>query len=261
VNKGRVKPSYRLAENDRVRIPPVRRGVPVAQGVPTMVQEQLTSAVLLEDDDLIILNKPAGLAVHGGSSLAYGLIEILRQSRPYAPTLELVHRLDRETSGCLLVAKSRSMLNALHALLRAGGMDKRYIALVAGAWEGGARKIAASVMRETGKVVVRAGGKSAYSTMTPLIRYPDSTLVEVQIHTGRMHQIRVHAAHLGHPIAGDQKYGNHDFNRQLRTHGLQRLFLHAARLEFSAFGRRYAVEAPMDPRLQCVLTNLAEWCD
>jgi 23S rRNA pseudouridine955/2504/2580 synthase len=261
VNKGRVKPGYRLTAEDQIRIPPLRSRKPTPSMVPDALRARLEAAVLLEDDDLIVLDKPAGLAVHGGSGLDYGVIEILRQSRPHAPTLELVHRLDRDTSGCLLIAKSRRMLNALHSLLREGYIDKHYIALVAGAWQGHMRKVAIPVARRPPfrTVVVREGGKQAQSVFRPLTRFEQCTLVEVRIGTGRMHQIRVHAAHVGHPIAGDEKYGDRAFNHLMRERGLRRLFLHAVRLNFRILetSRRYAVEAPLDSHLQQVLENLS----
>jgi 23S rRNA pseudouridine955/2504/2580 synthase len=261
VNKGRVKPSYRLALNDHIRVPPVRAAERALTVAPEPLLTRLETSILLEDDDLIVLNKPAGLAVHGGSGLGYGLIEALRQARPHAPLLELVHRLDRDTSGCLLIAKSRGMLNTLHALLRAGAIDKRYIALVAGNWRGGACKVSAPLTRLTAHehMTVCAQGKQAESLFTPLTHFEDCTLMEVRLGTGRMHQIRVHAAHLGHPIAGDDKYGDYTFNRLLRARRLRRMFLHATSVRFQIpnSGRRYYVMAPLDAQLKCVLQNLA----
>jgi 23S rRNA pseudouridine955/2504/2580 synthase len=262
VNKGRVKPSYRLAADDEIRVPPVRTGTGTHSTAPASLQASLAQAVLLEDDELLVLNKPAGLAVHGGSGLPFGLIEALRQARPHAPMLELGHRLDRDTSGCLLIAKSSQTLNALHTLLRAGKVDKRYLALLAGSWQGGARMVAAPVARRVDArgMVVSERGKQAHSTFKPLERFAQSTLTEVRIATGRMHQIRLHAAHVGHPIAGDKKYGDASFNRLMRAHGLQRLFLHAASLSFQMpdSGRRYTVTAPLDAALQQVLEQLSE---
>ncbi|MGH8503654.1 MAG: RluA family pseudouridine synthase [Gammaproteobacteria bacterium] len=258
VNKARVKPAYRLMADDCIRIPPVRVAARDPKAAPDA--PRLEAAVLLEDDDLLVLNKPAGLAVHGGSGVDYGVIEILRQARPHAPLLELAHRLDRGTSGCLMIAKSRPMLNALHRLLHGGGIDKCYLALVSGGWAGGAREVTAALERLPGHSRVTAGqrGKDATSLFTPVTRFDRSTLLEVATLSGRTHQIRVHAAHLGHPIAGDDRYGDHGFNREMRKYGLRRLFLHAARLEFQRpdTGRRYRIEAPLDPRLARVLENL-----
>jgi 23S rRNA pseudouridine955/2504/2580 synthase len=262
VNKGRVKPGYRLAADDRIRIPPVRGCELPAGEAPLVIRTRLEAAVLLEDDDLIVLDKPSGIAVHGGSGMSYGIIEVLRQSRPDAPTLELVHRLDRDTSGCLLIAKSRRALAALHELLRTGKIDKHYIMLLAGTWQGGERTVTTALerQRELGTVVVSEGGKLATSAFKPLAQFAWSTLMEARLSTGRMHQIRVQAAHLGHPVAGDRKYGNSGFNRLMREYGLRRLFLHAARLGFciSESGRRYEVEAPLDAHLRRVLDDLHE---
>jgi 23S rRNA pseudouridine955/2504/2580 synthase len=261
VNKGRVKPSYRLLRNDEIRIPPLRIRRLAALAIPDHVPAVLEEAVLLEDDDLIVLNKPAGIAVHGGSGLTFGVIEALRQARPHAPILELVHRLDRDTSGCLLIAKSRTALGELHALLRTGGLSKHYTALLAHPWQGGARAVSALVARG-GKIggIVHAEGKQAKSLFRPLRRFEQATLMEVRIATGRMHQIRLHAAHIGHPVAGDKRYGDPEFNRHMRACGLRRLFLHAARLSFQMprSGRRYIVQAPLDSSLRKVLSKLAE---
>lgn len=262
VNKGRVKPSYRLAVDDEVRVPPVRTGAATVTTASEGLLARLEAAVLLEDEDLLVLNKPAGLAVHGGSGLPFGIIEVLRQARPHAPVLELVHRLDRDTSGCLLIAKSRRALNALHALLRTADVNKRYVALLAGRWQGGACTVTAPVGRRADQagVSISENGKQAHSVFKPLRRFAQSTLVEVSIATGRMHQIRLHAAHIGQPIAGDTRYGDHAFNRLMRKRGLRRLFLHAARLGFQmpASGRRYAVVAPLEASLQQVLDDLSE---
>jgi 23S rRNA pseudouridine955/2504/2580 synthase len=261
VNKGRVKPSYRLLRNDEIRIPPLRIRRLAALAIPDHVPAVLEEAVLLEDDDLIVLNKPASIAVHGGSGLTFGVIEALRQARPHAPILELVHRLDRDTSGCLLIAKSRTALGELHALLRTGGLSKHYTALLAHPWQGGARAVSAPVARG-GKIggIVHAEGKQAKSLFRPLRRFEQATLMEVRIATGRMHQIRLHAAHIGHPVAGDKRYGDPEFNRHMRACGLRRLFLHAARLSFQMprSGRRYIVQAPLDSSLRKVLSKLAE---
>ncbi|MBA2492443.1 MAG: RluA family pseudouridine synthase [Gammaproteobacteria bacterium] len=261
VNKGRIKPTYRLAADDRIRIPPVRSGNRTPVAAPAALCERLETAILLEDEDLIALDKPSGLAVHGGGGVDYGVIEILRQARPHAPQLELVHRLDRGTSGCLLLAKSRSMLNALHRLLHDGGIDKHYLALVQGRWAGGARRVTAALERlpEHSRVTTDAHGKHAVSLFMPVARFGNSSLMDVSALSGRTHQIRVHAAHLGQPIAGDDRYGDHGFNREMRARGLRRLFLHASRLDFRIpnSGKRYSIEAPLEPRLQQVVENLA----
>ena len=264
VNKGRIRPDYRLRAGDVVRIPPVRldpRQVPARPA--DAVLETLAGAILHEDARLLILNKPSGLAVHGGSGLRYGVIEGLRALRPEARYLELVHRLDRETSGCLLIAKRRPTLRALHELLRQNRIDKRYLALVQGRWEGGARTVDAPLRKNvlrSGERIVRVdpAGKPSRSVFRPLAVGELASLVEVRLETGRTHQIRVHAAHIGHPLAGDEKYGDAGFNRQMREHGLQRLFLHAHTLRIPLPGEKpLTVRAPLDDHLTTTLDRLS----
>ena len=275
VNRGRIKPVYRLRKGDVVRIPPVRLAPERTQpsSLSAAMRALLEASVLYEDDWLLVLNKPGGLAVHGGSTIRLGLIEALRLWRPDIPRLELVHRLDRETSGCLLLAKDRRTLRALQAQLQqdlsAGGMEKRYLALLQGAWTSGERLVELPLVKNRlagGErlVSVSSQGRRAVSRFLPKRLYRtrdglEASLMEVILHTGRMHQIRVHAAALGHPVAGDAKYGDPDFNRRLKRLGLKRLFLHAARLVFRhpASGDRLAVEAPLDEVLQGVLDVLA----
>jgi 23S rRNA pseudouridine955/2504/2580 synthase len=188
----------------------------------------------------MVVNKPAGLAVHGGSGVTVGLIEALRGLRPETPDLELAHRLDRDTSGCLLLAKNRPVMLALHRMLRNGEMEKDYVALVAGAWRGGAREVSAALEQNRQ-------------------RFGSATLMEIQLLTGRTHQARVHAAHLGHPIAGDDKYGDREFNRRLHQLGLRRLFLHAQRLRFThpLTGYTMDIEAPLPDELSILLQRLS----
>lgn len=267
VNRGRIKPSYRLQAGDNVRIPPVRLGEAAPAARPGQrVAELIEGNILFEDPGLLILNKPSGMAVHGGSGLTWGVIEALRALRPDAHYLELAHRLDRETSGCLIIAKKRSVLRTLHELLRGEGIDKRYLALVKGRWEGGERAVEVSLRKNVLKsgermVTVDAGeGKAALSIFTPLSIYKHASLLEVRLVTGRTHQVRVHAAHAGHPIAGDHKYGDADFNRRMAERGLNRLFLHARSLSFTLpdSGQRVAVSAPLDEVLQQVIRNLEQ---
>ena len=201
--------------------------------------------------------------MHGGSGVSVGLIEALRQLRPHTPYLELVHRLDRDTSGCLLIAKSRPALIRLHDLLRDGGVDKRYLALVEGAWHGGQRRVEAALEKNRPaagerRVEVDEEGKESASEFTPREKFADAALVEVRLLTGRMHQARVHAAHIGQPIAGDDKYGHRAFNQAMKNFGLARLFLHAARLEFRhpLSGRKLQISAPLPPELERVLEQL-----
>lgn len=264
VNGGRAKPEYRLEEGDRVRLPPIRMA-PAPSRSPGENYRWLEERVLYEDDDLLVIDKPAGMAVHSGSGIGSGLIEALRSVRPEGTVLELVHRLDRGTSGCLLLAKTRAALNSLHQQMREGGMDKRYVALVRGRWRGRG-KIVRTVLEkgrlQSGERMVRVSeeGQEAESHFTPRHSYAHETLVEIRLMTGRTHQARVHAAHLGHPIAGDDKYGDREFNRELRARGLRRLFLHAARLGFvhPASGCQMHAESPLPPELQAVLDRLHE---
>lgn len=265
VNRRRAKPDYRLVAGDALRIPPVRVGgdtepTPITHGLAA----RLEAAIVLEDENLIVLDKPAGLPVHGGTGIATGVIEAMRQLRPNAPFLELAHRLDKETSGCLVLAKSGRVLREIHELLRHGDAEKHYLALLAGRWRGGPRRIAVSLARdpETGgnrRVRVSAGGKRAESLFTPVSLFAEATLVDVEIGTGRMHQIRVHAAYAGHPVAGDRKYGDFGFNRRMQSLGLRRMFLHATALRFRLpeSGRRYDIEVPLEPDLASVIQRLS----
>lgn len=240
INGRRARPEYRLAADDEVRLPPVRVGAArsgAAPGVPAGLRAAVQAAIVHEDERIVVLDKPAGIAVHGGAGLAFGIIEVLRALRPDEP-LELAHRLDRDTSGCLMVARDRASLRALHALLRDGQVEKHYTALVAGRWSLGRKTIDAPVLthvRQGGerRVRVHARGKAANSVFAPRAHFRDlATLMEVAIRTGRTHQIRVHAAFAGHPVAGDDKYGAREFNARMREFGLRRMFLHASALAF-----------------------------
>ncbi|MBA1235136.1 23S rRNA pseudouridine(955/2504/2580) synthase RluC [Stutzerimonas nitrititolerans] len=266
VNKGRIKPEYKLQAGDLVRVPPLRLAerdepAPLAQGL----LERLEAAIVYEDKALIVLNKPAGIAVHGGSGLSYGVIEALRQLRPDAKELELVHRLDRDTSGLLMVAKRRSMLRHLHQELRGDGVDKRYMALVRGRWETGKKQVNAPLLKNTLRsgermVEVTDEGKEALTLFRVLRRFGDfATLVEARPVTGRTHQIRVHARHAGHAIAGDSKYGDEDFSREIRELGGKRLFLHAYGLKVPLpDGGELNLEAPVDEVWSQTLGKLVE---
>lgn len=265
VNGKRKQADYRLAADDEVRLPPIRLA---ATGAPRRVPEGLLatvkSAIVHEDARLVVLDKPAGLAVHGGSGLAFGAIEALRALRP-DESLELVHRLDRDTSGCLLVARTRAALRSAHGLLREGAVEKHYTALVAGRWRLGRKTIDAPVAtnaRQGGERVVRVhrAGKIAVSVFDPVRHFRDvATLMDVAIHTGRTHQIRVHAAFAGHPVAGDEKYGDREANAALRAFGLRRMFLHAASIAFRwPDGEAFRAEAPLPAELAAVLARLAE---
>lgn len=262
VNGRRVKPTCRLEDGDDVRIPPVQQASaqPLVRGTQDL--GWLAECIIYEDDSLLVLNKPAGLAVHGGSGLSLGAIEALRALRPKAPYLELVHRLDRDTSGCLLVAKRRSRLRAMHELLRNGQVEKKYLALLSGRLnDAGTVDVALRKHQVAGgerRVHVDEAGKAAETHFKPLTIYQSGTLVEVHIATGRTHQIRVHAAHLGHPVAGDDKYGEHEVNREWRQLGLKRMFLHAASIGFTSPWNDVpmAFNAPLDSELRAVLDRL-----
>jgi len=263
VNRGRIKPEYRLQMGDLVRIPPIRVSEAKVQVVPgDRILRLLEQNILYEDKGFLVLNKPSGLAVHGGSGVSFGVIEGLRALRPDARFLELAHRLDRDTSGCLVIAKKRSALRAFHELLRGGGMDKYYLALVQGRWQGGKRRVEAPLRKnvlKSGERVVRVSedGKPSLSIFTPVAIYQDSSLIRVKLVTGRTHQVRVHAQFCGHPIAGDDKYGDATFNREMAKRGLKRLFLHAAELRFTLpESITIHVEAPLDGNLQTLLKAL-----
>lgn len=254
VNKGRIKPEYKLQAGDIVRVPPLRLAerdepAPLAQGL----LDRLEASIIFEDKALIVINKPAGIAVHGGSGLNFGVIEAFRQLRPDAKELELVHRLDRDTSGLLMIAKKRSMLRHLHAELRGDGVDKRYMALVRGHWATAKKQVNAPLLKNTLRsgermVEVNDEGKEALTIFRVLRRFGEfATLIEAKPVTGRTHQIRVHALHAGHAIAGDSKYGDEDFTREIRDAGGKRLFLHAYALRVPLpDGGELQLEAPVD---------------
>jgi 23S rRNA pseudouridine955/2504/2580 synthase len=259
VNKGRIKPSYRLRSGDLVRIPPLRTAQAKATVRPSEPRSrQLLSAILYEDERLMAVNKPSGMAVHGGSGLSWGLIEAMRALRPEDQELELVHRLDRETSGCLLLCKRRSTLRELHRLIREKTMDKRYLCLLIGDIQRKELRVDAPLRKNllhSGERVVRvdpAGGKPASTIFRPLRRLGDFVLAEAELLTGRTHQIRVHAAHSGRPVAGDEKYGDAETNKRLRVLGLKRLFLHASALTFAPSYREgpLHIEAPLPAELR-----------
>ncbi|HEX9773555.1 MAG TPA: RluA family pseudouridine synthase [Steroidobacteraceae bacterium] len=265
VNSKRAGPDQRLVEGDRVRLPPVRRPDPRAVPAPrSALQQSVLAAIVYEDADLIALNKPAGIAVHGGSGMTHGVIEALRAARPELTELDLVHRLDRETSGCLLIAKRRAALRDLHEQLREGRAEKRYLALLCGHWQLGHKRIELALAtheRRSGErhVAVRNHGQMAVSTFKPVQFFGKlATLVEVELGTGKTHQIRVHAAHAGYPVAGDDKYGDRERNSALREYGLHRMFLHAASIGVTRPGTAEPlhVSAPLAEDLRVVLDAL-----
>ncbi|GAB3239173.1 23S rRNA pseudouridine(955/2504/2580) synthase RluC [Pseudaeromonas pectinilytica] len=264
VNKKRIKPEYKLIAGDEVRVPPVRVAEPNELPSAKLSSIQaLEAMILFEDDALIVLNKPAGMAVHGGSGLSFGVIEALRSLRPESRFMELVHRLDRDTSGCLLIAKKRSVLKSLHEQLRLKTMRKQYSALVRGQWQAHVKVVNAPLLKnvlQSGERIVRVNpeGKPSETRFHILKRFAEATLVEASPITGRTHQIRVHTAHAGHPIACDDKYGEATFDGKMRGLGLQRLFLHASRLTFRhpVEQKDMTMEAPLDPHLQALLNKL-----
>jgi 23S rRNA pseudouridine955/2504/2580 synthase len=234
VNSGRVKPEYRLQPGDRVRLPPVR----VSREREKSPTKPLDLPLVYEDAALVVLDKPAGVAVHGGSGVSFGAIESLRAARPQAKFLELAHRLDRDTSGLLIVAKKRAALVELHRMLREGEIDKEYLTVVKGHWEGGARELRQSLHKYVDakgerRVAVHENGMAAVTRVTRLKATNQYSFLKVRLLTGRTHQIRVHLAHAGHPILGDDKYGDFELNHRLAKEGVRRLFLHAARLSLS----------------------------
>jgi 23S rRNA pseudouridine955/2504/2580 synthase len=267
VNGRRAKPAYRLVAGDKVRLPPLqgagRKENSEAPRAPSKsLRDFVAAAVIHEDRDLIVVNKPAGVAVHGGSGVSFGVIEALRAVHPELKELELVHRLDRETSGCLLVAKRRAVLRDLHAQLRERQVQKRYLALVAGRWPFGVKTIDLPLktnLKQGGERVVRvhSEGQQAVTTFKPIEQFGKiATLLDIDLGTGRTHQIRVHAAHAGYPVAGDQKYGDQEKDATLKEYGLARMFLHAASLTFRRGEQSFTVDAPLPPDLQAVIGEL-----
>jgi 23S rRNA pseudouridine955/2504/2580 synthase len=271
VNGGRAKAERKLEGGDEVRIPPVRLAEPGDKGVPARgLVDAMEASIVFEDARLLAISKPAGVASHGGSGISFGVIETLRALRP-KESLELVHRLDRDTSGLMVIAKKRSALVELQALMREDhahdgmGIAKRYLALLVGRMPDGLMSVDAPLhvgLRQGGErhVQVNASGKASLSHFRVLERRGGQSYCEVRIETGRTHQIRVHAQHIGHPVAGDDKYGDETTNRRLREQvGLKRMFLHASTLEFALDGGRtpYLLNAPLAPELIDVLDRLA----
>lgn len=263
VNGSRVKAEYRLQANDRVRIPPVRVAErPPLAGPGIKLQALLESSVLYEDEHLLVLNKPSGLAVHGGSGASLGVIESFRAMRPKNAFLELVHRIDKETSGCLMLAKKRTTLNFLQNQLRSGTVGKVYQLLAVGRWPKGVRRVDAPLRKielASGDrfVKVDASGKASVTNFQVIERFKEYTFLEATLETGRTHQIRVHSQFVGNPLAGDLKYGEDDSVQPLRKLGLQRMFLHAAKLTvLHPEGQQLAIESPLPAELDQVLQNI-----
>ncbi len=259
VNKKRVDQTYRLQLGDQVRIPPVRVAEPQQRDyVPA-----LEFPILYEDDALLAVDKPSGVAVHGGSGVSFGVIEQLRSARPQAKFLELVHRLDRETSGALLLAKKRSALTGLHEQMREGKTDKRYLTLVLGQWKNAKQYVRLPLHKFTRpdgerRVMVREDGQESHTVFALQQAYSGYSLLEAQLKTGRTHQIRVHLSHLGFPIAGDDKYGDFARNKELMKQGLKRMFLHAHSIAFShpLTGEGMRFVAPLPKELERFIAKL-----
>ncbi len=264
VNGKRVKQTYRLVTDDSVSVPELRlsqqqNNKPV---IDKRIQDLLASSIIYEDEQILVINKPAGMAVHPGTGVSYGVIEILRELRPAAPYLELVHRLDRETSGCLLIAKSKSMLNELHDLLKTQNIHKEYLAVLKGRWLGGDR-VVETPLRDKARGAIKSdfNGKlrDAITTFSPVKIYDGFSVVHVKIGTGRTHQIRIHAAQLEHPVVGDQKYGDFSFNRACRKLGIKRMLLHASKIAFQLpdSGLKYNFVAPVDENFEGILNIIS----
>ncbi|MEC5396933.1 RluA family pseudouridine synthase [Uliginosibacterium sp. H1] len=262
VNGGRISQTYRLNAGDEVRIPPVR----VAERTEGLVSAAPPRdfPVVYEDDSLLVIDKPSGVAVHGGSGVSFGVIEQLRAQRPQARLLELVHRIDRETSGLLIIAKRRAALTALQDQMRAGSVEKRYLAMAQGRWMNPLQHVRVPLLKyltEDGerRVAVNRDGKPAHSIVRLQRRWEDCSLVEVELKTGRTHQIRVHMQSLGHALLGDDKYGDFALNKQLVREGLGRMFLHAAKLRFHHPQTQVLIdlEAPLPPELVAYVTHVS----
>ena len=264
INSKRVEASQRVAAGDRIRVPPVR----IAERDEEVPAPHFKLPILFEDDAFLAIDKPSGIAVHGGSGVAHGVIESLRAMRPDARFLELVHRLDRETSGVLLVAKKRSSLTALHEAMRTRVMDKRYLAGVAGRFRNAMQRVRLALSKRTTaegekRVSVSEAGQEAETVFRRVARGQEFSLLEAELLTGRTHQIRVHLAHLGHPVLGDDKYGDFELNKRLRREGLKRMFLHAHALRFAhpLSGEQITLKAPLPGDLESFVGRHIEVAD
>jgi len=262
VNSRRVGPDHRLSEGDRLRVPPIRTSRATEGARPSPPRSRRLD-ILFEDESLLVIDKPAGMAVHGGSGVSYGVVEYLRFARPHAPFLELVHRLDRETSGALMLAKRRPALVALHRDLREGHVQKSYLVLVKGCWNDARRNVRLPLHKRVlpsgeRRVSVSERGVQSHTVFQLRRRWAEYSLLEADLKTGRTHQIRVHLAHLGYPVVGDDKYGDFALNKALVREGLQRMFLHACRIvvRHPDSGARLVLEAPLPSELNAFLAKL-----
>lgn len=264
VNKKRIKAHYKLNLGDELRLPPIRVAQTKSEFVPIFQVDRIKSCILFEDDGLMVINKPSGIPVHGGTDESHGVIDLLKKAFPQYRSLELAHRLDKETSGCLIIAKKRSVLRLLHGLFREGKVEKTYLALTKGFWKPDPMRVTLPLVKnqlQSGERMVHVdrGGKTAISTFKMLQKFEDASLVEVKIETGRTHQIRVHAAHSRHPIAGDSKYGDDEFNLRFKKIGLKHLFLHAAQLVFQlpTYDKPLVIQTPLPEDLLGVLEKIS----
>ena len=257
VNKKRVGPSYKIQPDDSIRIPPFWAEETLNKGKPgSNLIKILLDAIIFEDNRILVINKPCGIASHGGSGINFGVIETLRTARPDLKNLELVHRLDRDTSGCLILAKKRSALRELHKLIFDGAIVKKYLLLVRGEWKEGERAVDMPLLKnqlQSGErmVTVDQQGKKSLTIFRPIKIATTASLIEAELKTGRTHQIRVHASHIGYPIAGDEKYGDSEFNAEMKNLGLKRMFLHAEKISFCwATKEKAEFKAKLDEELE-----------
>ena len=264
VNKGRIKQTYKIQAGDSIRIPPLHTSEKSKiNTVSDRFRQQINECVILEDDALLVINKPSGVAVHAGSNIEQGLIEALRIIRADLPYLELVHRLDRDTSGCLLIAKSREALLNVQLQMKNHEIDKRYLTLLKGSWGSEERLIEQPLMKNSVSsgermVIIDPEGKYSKTVFKPLESFSQAQLTEVILYTGRTHQIRVHSLFMAHPVAGDDKYGQRNFNRDMKKMGLKRMFLHAWKLVIThpITNQRINLKAPLPTQLENVVNKL-----
>ena len=264
VNKKRTKPDYRMLMGDVVRLPPLRFMLKEKVSPHEELKTFLMSRIVYEDEHLLVLNKPSGMSVHAGSKESFGVVEAMQSIKPEYKQLQLAHRLDRDTSGCLVFAKNRQVLQEIQELFRAHQVKKIYLALTKGQWKKNEYHVTLPLMKkELGGskelVCVDPEGKSAVTDFMPVHQYKEASLVQVTLQTGRTHQIRVHAAYYKHPVAGDDKYGDRAFNKRLQEVGLRRLFLHAEKIEFTveSIAKKISCVAPLDESLQAVISRLS----
>ena len=264
INKKRVKPTYKLVAGDELRLPPMRFSQKGPRRPPDEVVERVAARIVYDDARIMVVNKPAGLPVHAGTGFDYGVIDALQQIEKQEDSVFLVHRLDRETSGCLLIARDRAAMKYCHQALREGQVRKFYAALLMGRWGQGKQSIELPLARNKMQggerlAQVDESGKAAHSIFIPVREFVQASLMKVELLTGRTHQIRAHAAAIGHPLAGDRQYGDRDFNNEMKSLGLKRMFLHAQSLSFPHpdDGQMLAIEPPLDDDLQAVLDKLA----